>query len=717
MFRFHLLILFIFIFSLILAFYRKYFLIFPFLLIFFLFFTFVKVKEVKEIQTLKTELQHISVISDTIGVNGNLLSFKGKSEGRTFQVYYTLKTEEEQKYFKELKNKIKISFKGSLKKPEGQRNFNGFDYEKYLKSQNIYQILTIEEIKNIKVSSDWDLHLLRRRAILWIEEHFPSPMSSYMTGLLFGYLGKDFDDMSEIYSSLGIIHLFALSGMQVDFFIDRFRKILLRLGLTRKLVNYLQVPLSIIYAVLTGWSASVLRSLFQKNIRSLGVSGLDNLSLSFFSLLLLSPKFLLTVGGSLTMMYAFLLIMFKSYFKKISGLKKTILESLILSLAILPLLVLNFHVFQPLSILLTFFFSVIFDIFMLPVLTVLFVLSLSLHFSLDINFIFHIIEKLIQWIGEIFPYPLVLGTPSLYIFLLLLLVTALLVDFYKNKKIMFLSLIFLCLLFFLSKNPSSASITIIDVGQGDSFLLQDRWNKKVILIDTGGRLDFLMEESWKQSERDTNAQRTLIPYLQSVGVGEIDVLIVTHADEDHMGDLLSVSKEIKIKEIWVNEGSLSQEKMLTLLKEVNRPVHIARTGEKIPIFDSYLEILTAGYRGDGSNEDSIITYGNFYDIRFLFTGDLESGEAKLIEDYPSLKVEVLKAGHHGSKTSSHPEFIESIQAKIALISAGKDNRYHHPNQEVLDTFEQNDVLVYRTDKQGALKMVFKNSRWKIQTVK
>ncbi|GAB2026495.1 DNA internalization-related competence protein ComEC/Rec2 [Lactovum odontotermitis] len=714
--RFSWLILLIFVFSCGLAVYRKYWRMFPLILLIGAFLGFFKFNEIRQIKNMPSEIHQIAPQIDTMEVNGDLLSFRGKSDGgRTFQAYYTIKSEKEQNYFKKLDSNVRLHIEAELEIPERQRNFSGFDYNKYLKTQNIYQIVTIKAIKSIESRSNLDLRIIRRRAILWVNAHFPAPMSSYMTGLLFGYIGKDFEQMSDIYSSLGIIHLFALSGMQVNFFIDWLRKILLRLGCRKDIVDRFQIPFSVFYAFLTGLSVSVLRSLLQKNIKA---SGLDNFALTFFALLILQPKFLLTTGGQLTMMYAFLLIMLSALFSQLTGIRKTLLESSVLSLGVLPLLVFDFHVFQPFSILLTFGFSVIFDLLMLPALVLIFLLSLLTGLSINVNFFFKWLEILIQFVDGFFHYPLVLGTPTLPIFMALLATIGLMIDLRRRKIPAALLLLAILALFFFGKNPLSPSITMIDIGQGDSILLRDALNRRTILIDTGGKVSFKSPSPWQKRVTDSNAERTLIPYLQSVGIGTIDTLILTHTDDDHVGDLLALTDKIKIKEILVDRGAMTVPKMAEALNAAKVPVKSAKIGEKIPIFDSYLQVLANGYTGDGGNNDSIATYGRFYGTKFLFTGDLEqAGEEELLQNYPNLKTDVLKAGHHGSKTASTPDFIQKIHPKIALISAGLNNRYHHPDQETLDIFKSNHVQVYRTDQQGAVRLVKSGKSWKVEKIK
>lgn len=264
-------------------------------------------------QNLVDSVERVRILPDTIKVNGDSLSFRGKSDGRAFQVYYKLQSEEEKEAFQALTDLHEIGLEGKLSEPEGQRNFGGFDYQGYLKTQGIYQTLNIKRIQSLQKVGSWDigenLSSLRRKAVVWIKMHFPDPMRNYMTGLLLGHLDTDFEEMNELYSSLGIIHLFALSGMQVGFFMNGFKKLLLRLGLTQEKLKWLTYPFSLIYAGLTGFSASVIRSLLQKLLAQHGVKGLDNFALTVLVLFIVMPNFFFTAGGVLSCAYAFILTM------------------------------------------------------------------------------------------------------------------------------------------------------------------------------------------------------------------------------------------------------------------------------------------------------------------------------------------------------------------------------------------------------------------------
>lgn len=495
-----------------------------------LFFGYQKVQWERADQSAPEQVTTVQVIPDTIDINGDSLSFRGRADGQTYQVFYKLASQEEQVYFQKLTDLVQLEVEAEVSLPAGQRNFKGFDYQAYLKTQGIYRTVKLTAIKKIVPVQSWNifdwLSSWRRQALVHVKTNFPAPMSHYMTGLLFGELDSDFDQMSDLYSSLGIIHLFALSGMQVGFFIDKFRWILLRLGLTKETVDKLQIPFSIVYAGLTGFSVSVVRSLVQKILGNMGFRKLDNFAVTVFVCLLILPRFLLTAGGVLTFTYAFLLTVFD--FEDLGQVKKAAVESLSISLGILPVLMTYFYAFQPLSILLTFVFSFVFDVLLLPGLSVIFLLSPIVKITW-VNGFFVFMEKIIVWVADLGFRPWILGKPSGLVLLLLLVGLFLLYDFHRRKKwVLGLSLV-LALLFFITKHPLENEVTVVDIGQGDSVFLRDM-RGRTVLIDVGGRVDFAAKEAWQERSSQANAERTLIPYLHSRGVDRIDSLVLTHTE-------------------------------------------------------------------------------------------------------------------------------------------------------------------------------------------
>ena len=668
-------------------------------------FLFQKWQQEEASQYLVVSVQTVRILPDTIKVNGDSLSFRGKADGRIFQVYYKFETEAEKEQFQHLTDIYEIELEGKLSESQGQRIFGGFDYQAYLKIQGIYQILNIKRVQSLKIVSSLDIgeHLssLRRKAVVWIKTKFPDPMRNYMTGLLLGHLDTDFEEMNELYSSLGIIHLFALSGMQVGFFMNVFKNAVLRLGLSQEKFRWLAYPFSLIYAGLTGFSASVIRSLLQKLLAQHGFKGLDNFALTILILFLVMPNFFLSTGGVLSCAYAFILTMTS---KEEQGVKAILRESLIISLGILPILTFYFSEFQPWSILLPFAFSFLFDLVLLPLLSILFCLSFIYPVT-QVNFIFEGLESIIRFVAQNTSKPIVFGQPSLWVLLALLLILALLYDSRKNWKRLSLLVFIVSTLFILTKYPLENEITLIDIGQGQSVFLRDLTGK-TILIDVGKDEEDEDKEAWQEKTTSSQVQRNLIPYLKSRGVAEIDQLILTNSDDKQLENLLEVSRAFEIKEIILEEESLAQKDLLEKLKLNKMIISSIKTKKQISIFGSQLNMIDTKKSQDKTSQTFL--HGKLLNQTFLIARNLK--EKDLLKNYPDLQADVVIMGQHDKQSSSNSELFKKLKSKITIISAEKKRRGNDSQSQLsLDSSK-----LYRLKQEGSLRFRGWNS-WKLET--
>ncbi|EFX40393.1 ComEC/Rec2 family competence protein [Streptococcus peroris] len=670
-------------------------------------FVFQKWQQEESSQHLVNTVDTVRVLPDTIKVNGDSLSFRGKADGRLFQVYYKLQSESEKEKFQQLSELHEIVVKGKLAIPQGANNFAGFDYRNYLKTQGIYQSLTISEIVELKKASSWDigenLSSLRRKAVVWIKRKFPDPMRNYMTGLLLGHLDTDFEEMNELYSSLGIIHLFALSGIQVGFFMDAFKKLLLRLGLTQEKFKWLAYPLSFVYAGLTGFSASVIRSLLQKLLAQHGFKSLDNFALTILILFLIMPNFFLTAGGILSCAYAFILTM---TCEEVAGIKGLVRESCIISLGVLPILSFYFSEFQPWSILLTFVFSFLFDMVLLPLLSILFCLSFIYPIT-QFNFLFEWLENIIRYISQLSTRPLVFGQPSLWILILLLITLALIYDYRKNLKKISMLVIVAISLFLVTKHPLENEITVLDTEQGRSIFLRDMTGK-IILLDVGEKSERDKKEAWQERLSSSNAKRSLIPYLKSRGVAKIDQLVLTTSDTKQLDHVLEISKAFELEEILVTEETLSKREFMDKLKKSKVKVAAIKTGQQLSIFGNSLEVISSQ---NSDNKDSMALYGKLLNQTFLVTGNTE--EKFLANSYPKLQADIVITHQKSSKQKTDVEIFKTLQAKATIISVDKKKKFKEKNEE---SNQELGNSIYKTDQNGAIR--FKGwSSWQIETVR
>ena len=672
-------------------------------------FAFQKWQQEEASKHLVDSVDTVRILPDTIKVNGDSLSFRGKAEGRMFQVYYKLQSEAEKEDFQNVTDLYDITLEGKLASPQGARNFAGFDYRNYLKSQGIYQTLTISKISDMQVTSSWDigenLSSLRRKAVVWIKRNFPDSMRNYMTGLLLGHLDTDFEEMNELYSSLGIIHLFALSGMQVGFFMNAFKKSLLRLGLTQEKFKWFAYPFSLVYAGLTGFSASVIRSLLQKLLAQHGFKSLDNFALTILILFLIMPNFFLTAGGVLSCAYAFILTMTS---KEGQGIKAIVRESFIISLGILPILSFYFSEFQPWSIVLTFAFSFLFEMVLLPLLSILFCLS-CIYPITQFNFLFEWLENIIRYVSQLSTRPFVFGQPSLWVLVFLLISLALIYDYRKNlKKISMLGIVAISF-FLVTKHPLENELTVLDMEQGRSIFLRDLTGK-TILLDVGEKSEVEKKEAWQEKVTTSNAKRSLIPYLKSRGVAKIDQLVLTTSDTKQLDHVLEISKAFELGEILVTEETLSKREFMDKLKESKVKVVAIKTGQQLPIFGSSLEVIATQNK---DKNDSITMYGKLLNQTFLVTGNIE--EKFLTSHYPKLQADVVITHQQASKKKTDIEIFKNIHPKITVISIDKKKSFKVKNGENNKEDKELENLVLKTDKKGAIR--FKGwTTWNVETV-
>lgn len=284
-----------------------------------------------------------------------------------------------------------------------------------------------------------------------------------------------------------------------------------------------------------------------------------------------------------------------------------------------------------------------------------------------------------------------------------------------NKKLVFTSLGFLLILNILAwisvfdlYQSRFLEVNFFDVGQGDAIFIETPWHHQ-ILID-GGPDSTILEKIAKN-----------LPFWDR----EIDLIILTHPEKDHLAGLIEVLKRYKVENIlWtgVVRDTAEYEEWKKLIGEAGNQVFIAKAGQKIIAQKSIFQILypfedLAGKILKDSNNTSIIIRLTFGENSFLFTGDVyKSIEEKLIESKTDLDSDVLKVGHHGSKTSTAEEFITKVSPEIAVISAGKNNSYGHPNQEVLDILNKYGIKILRTDKDGDIKVISDGKKYEISAI-
>jgi len=240
---------------------------------------------------------------------------------------------------------------------------------------------------------------------------------------------------------------------------------------------------------------------------------------------------------------------------------------------------------------------------------------------------------------------------------------------------------------------ADASVHIIDVGQGDSILIKTPEHN--ILIDAG--------------ERESGAQ--VASYLQSQNATDLDYIIATHPHADHIGGMGYVIQQMDVKNVIapkvpnsITPTSKAYKNMLTAIQEKGLKIKQPKAGDVYDLEDgAQFTILGPTEPSTEMNNNSVVIKFEYGDTSFVLTGDCEKDmEDEILASGADVAADVLKAGHHGSNTSTSEAWLNAVSPSYAAISCGKDNTYGHPHKEILERLKQAGVAVYRTDLAGTV---------------
>lgn len=253
-----------------------------------------------------------------------------------------------------------------------------------------------------------------------------------------------------------------------------------------------------------------------------------------------------------------------------------------------------------------------------------------------------------------------------------------------------------------SISRSNLQVHFIDVGQGDSILID--FGKNEILIDGG--------------EKSSGVVNYINPYIE----GPLEAIIATHPHADHIGGLIKVLDGFPVKEIWLNgdtSTSKTYKQFMAAVKLEGANVYEAREGDVISLNNLNFTILNPPpILFKDINNNSIVLWLEHGDTTFLFAGDAEhEAEAVMLATGNNLQAQIFKAGHHCSKTSSSKAFLKVVKPREAICMVGKNNRYGHPHQETLTNLKEIGARVYRTDINGTVKVLTDGRNYKIKTNK
>ena len=531
----------------------------------------------------------------------------------------------------------------------------GFDRTRYYQSQGIDMVL-IDQGSTI-ITTQATLYQLRDWFLQYLER-FPQPSQSYLRALIAGDRSQLDEAFTDDLASLGIMHLFAISGLHVGLMVR-----LLEQGL-RKLKITSNVPIIIfllLYFFITGFSTSVVRAglmfMSYQLLKPYGYQPLDSIAIAASVVLLLNPYVIYDIGFQLSYLVAIGLVVIPFQGGTVQQLFVVSAIAQLMTLPIQANLYRSVNVTASIiNIVFVWFVSTIF----VPMTFVEMVIQTPVYPDL-ILFFTRMVDaaKRIQIMVDL-PY-----VPILFLALFFLVLTT-------KKRFLYLFLIAV----FLIRSPSQERVVYLNVGQGDATLFQlDRCN---LLLDTGGNIT------------QDIASNVLIPHLHGFGISHLDILAITHGDFDHVGAATSFVDQFDVRQIVVPKY-FENETLATFLDHAKRkqiPIRYVVPGEEVC---GRFKVLGPDRLYEKSNDQSLVLSIILNRKVFYFMGDNE----QMIH----LDSDVYKFGHHGSKTSTSIENLALISPQVGIISVGV-NPYGLPSQEVLDL--TTGITIYRTDRDGSI---------------
>lgn len=611
-----------------------------------------------------------------------------------------------------------LYIEGEFKQPEEARNYKGYNYKQYLKTKKIIGTVELEKVKILKSSNGSFIHNIQKYIRDTINGTLTDEEGNLLLAILLGDKDKLSEDIQESFKTSNLSHMLAVSGAHVSYIILGLTYVLQNSIIGKKNGKIVCIIFLLAFMAITNFTPSVTRAcimailtLFSSIIyRKSDVY--TNISVAALITLIFNPYSLLDLGFQLSYGGTIGIIIFikriqekKSNSKVINYIKQMALVSIYANIIIIPIMMYHFNTVS--------FTFIISNIMASPILGIivitgfLFIIAsitvkpLTRLIAIFIKPILSILIKISQICSKLPFSNILVVTPYMFNVISYYAIILYCIKSKKNNKckiIICLLIVLILINFIIYIFPQKLRIFFIDVGQGDSTLIITP-DKKTVLIDGGGSDSFDVGE------------KVLLPYLLDRRILKIDYVLISHFDTDHCGGILTIMEKVKVKIIIISEQAEHSEnyerfKKLMIHKKI-RLIEVKK-GDKIKIGRySEFKILFPTSRllsENPLNNNSIVAQFNYNNFKMLFTGDIEKlAEQQILKaEKAEIRADILKVAHHGSKTSSIPEFIKAVKPKIALIGVGKNNTFGHPNQQTIKNLENIKCRIYRTDLQGEI---------------
>lgn len=628
-------------------------------------------------------------------IDGDYLKLTIDANEKLIGRYYFKTKAEKELFIKSVDVYDTLRLDGELEEAEGSKDIYSFDYKQYLKSKNINYIIKIDKITLISKEKSFfkgiKCFLLKRNS------------NPYIKAFIFGNNKSIITDVMSSYQEIGISHLFAISGMHVGLLTLVISKLLMKLNIKEKYIFIIISLFLFFYLFITGVSPSILRAIFFylffsiNKIYNFNIKGVNIFLLIFSISLLVNPYYIHEVSFLYSYTISFSILLVGNKISNGSYFKRLFLTSLISFIVSFPITIYFFNQINILSV----FYNMLFVPFISMIVFPLSIITYIIPFFEPIfNVFISLMEFLALKFNSISFSKLIFPSLPRYYYILYIIGVIIFIYFYNKKIISVLPIILLALFNYLYPVFFNQNyLMFLDVGQGDSILIHSK--DKTMLVDTGGVMNYSREKWQERKNKKSLTNYVTIPVLKKLGIRKIDYLVLTHGDFDHMGEALKLIKQYRVEDIYLNQGNFN----LLEKKVIKKYRHVYQIREKEEIVLGNINIVQINKEFSDENDSSSILLMYYKNKKILLTGDAsKKSEEYILNKYNIGKIDVLKIGHHGSKTSTSDELLEELRPSLAIISCGKNNRFNHPHKETIDKLKEYRIKYLKTDISGTIRI-------------
>ena len=608
-----------------------------------------------------------------------------------------------------------VEIHGRLTHPTEPTVPHRFNFREFLFYQGIYLTIHTSQLTIVETSfSPWRFQY---DIADWIRGRFPPLTSSYLQSFFLGLRDDMDEETMDIYSDLGILHVFAISGVHVTLLTGILKDALKRVGLMDIFVDGIIIVFCIAFVFATGGSISIIRAcamgiLAIVNRRAkLGLSSFDIFALVFIANFIANPLVVFQRGFQYSYWIAFVLICSRPTLRGLTPIKSRMTIVFLARMASIPIAVASGFEINITSYLANLVLVPLLMQIIIPALLVTLFLPFLAPFT---DFLLQTFEYLNGFLQPFLNINLTFGALRLPVVLLLMSLLLLSCYLYeKHQKLLIrLALIGLYVLVLEINRiwiPYS-TVTFLDVGQGHATIIRSPFQTCTIVIDTGGDMGRL------RSDNPSIFGNTLEPYLLGNGVRNIDFLILSHEHYDHIAEAIPLMQRFNVRNLIISEAKQEHQMqaVVTEAARLNVLVHIARPLDTFICGNQIYTFVHDEVDNLSINEDSLVMTVEIDGFNVMLTGDKgHPSEPAVLANNHLSRIDIYQVAHHGSRYSNSLEFMDSLNIRYAVVQAGRRNFYGHPHSELFEVTDELGIPLLNNAVHGTVQFKIQRGGYQI----